>query len=304
MRVAPTDTQRCRFRAMGTAVSAITCGANSGLADLARAEIERLEGLWSRFIPESEISRLNACAGRPGVVSEDTFVLVAAAKEGGRMTHGLFEPLVGGAMAALGYDRSFELLPDHCRIATRGSVGDARDIRLDGALSAVTLPRGMSFDPGGIGKGLAADLVAGVLRDAGARGACINVGGDVRIVGEPPDGTWTVDVICPGAPDAVARLRVEDAGIATSAVRGRVWAAGGRERAHVIDPRDPEAPVTAAWATVIAPEAWIAEVLSTAALLAPPEEAFELMAAHDAVAIVGGADGDVRASPDIGALIA
>ena len=304
MIVAPADIQRCRFRAMGTAVDAIAWGTKPGLADLARAEIERLEGLWSRFIPESEISRMSACAGRPCVVSEDTFVLVAAAKEGGRMTHGLFEPLVGGAMSALGYDRSFESLPVDRPVAEHGSVGDARDIGLDALVPAVTLPRGTSFDAGGIGKGLAADLVAGVLCDAGARGACINVGGDVRIVGEPPDGTWTVDVAGPGARDAVARLRVEDAGIATSAVRGRVWTAGGREHAHVLDPRDPEGGVGAAWATVIAPEAWIAEVLSTAALLAPREEAFELLGAYDALAIVGGTDGDLSATPGIRALIA
>ena len=72
------------------------------------------------------------------------------------------------------------------------------------------LPAGSGFDPGGIGKGLAADIVSAELLAAGARGACVNLGGDLRVTGEAPGGgTWTVAVEHPGsaAADRAARAR-------------------------------------------------------------------------------------------------
>ena len=58
----------------------------------------------------------------------------------------------------------------------------------------MTLPPGVGFDPGGIGKGLAADLVVDLLLDGGAAGACVDLGGDGRMAGEPPTGGWRVGI--------------------------------------------------------------------------------------------------------------
>ena len=89
-----------------------------------------------------------------------------------RVTGGRYDPTVLGAMLRAGYDRSFELLGD-------GDTGQESALRLgyegvtvDRDASTVTLPAGVGFDPGGIGKGFAADLLVRDLLEAGAAGAC------------------------------------------------------------------------------------------------------------------------------------
>ena len=53
----------------------------------------------------------------------------------------------------------------------------------DDGCTPVRLLDGVGFDPGGIGKGLAADLVATAAVDLGADGAMVSLGGDLRVAG-------------------------------------------------------------------------------------------------------------------------
>src|SRR5439155_6641322 len=85
------------------------------------------------------------------------------------------------------------------------------------------------FDPGGIGKGLAADMVAQELMDCGARGACVNLGGDLRVEGEGPDaGRWIVAVEHPRGGDPVVVAALAAGAIATSTILKRAWTVTAR----------------------------------------------------------------------------
>ena len=161
---------------MGSDGHLVVVGGAPGLVDHALDRIEQLEGRWSRFRPDSEISRLNAYAGQPLRVSSDTVELVERATAAWRLSGGAFDPTVLGPMLRAGYDRSFSELadrrPDDGQPAgrldpSRLGIG-AADIRIDGDL--VALPVGTGFDPGGIGKGLAADLVVSELLAPGRPG--------------------------------------------------------------------------------------------------------------------------------------
>ena len=69
------------------------------------------------------------------------------------------------------------------------------------------IPAGVGFDPGGIGKGLAADLVADETMAGGALGVCVNMGGDLRVRGRSPDSeSWTVAVEHQLAPEPVVMV--------------------------------------------------------------------------------------------------
>ena len=135
----------------------------------------------------------------------------------------------------------------------------------------VTLPADARFDPGGIGKGLAADLVADELRSFGAAGVCVNVGGDLRVAGAAPGAGDAWVIALRDAPDdePVAHVAVADGGVATTSRSRRRWTtADGIERHHVIDPATGRSAVTPVLhATAIAADAWRAEVLSTVAFL-------------------------------------
>jgi len=253
---------------MGTGAHVIVVGGRPGLAERAVRRIARLESLWSRFRPDSEISRLNARAGTAVPVSAETSELVERAVDGWRLTAGAFDPTLLGAVIRAGYDRTFARIPAH---ALPG-VSDAR--RGAGGIQTgpgwVRLPAGGGFDPGGIGKGLAADIVADELMAAGAAGACVNLGGDVRVAGHGPSGgAWTIGVDHPWAEAPVVLLGLGGGAVATSTTLRRRWRVRGEERHHLIDP-DSEQPSSGDvnLAAVVAGRAWTAEVWAKAVLLA------------------------------------
>jgi thiamine biosynthesis lipoprotein len=270
------------------------------LADYAVTRVEALERRWTRFDTESELSRLRVSGGRPVKVSPDTLQLVTVACEASRLTNGLFDPTVLDAMIANGYDRTFADLRDRPAPTTspRPAPGIA-SIRVDSERQTVTLADGVGIDPGGIGKGLAADMVADELMQRGARGVLVDIGGDICCRGAGPwDGAWVVDVAHPFRDAALLHLALRDAGIATSSCLRRRWAGGARH--HIVDPATGRHTATAiVAATVIAAAAWRAEALAKAVIVAG-----DLAAAAGASAIAVDAEGAVRATPDLLELVA
>lgn len=253
---------------MGTGAHVIVVGGRPGLAERAARRIVRLESLWSRFRPDSEISRLNARAGAPVSVSPETSELVERALDGWRLSGGAFDPTLLGAVIRAGYDRTFARIPDRAQPgrsdARRGAAA------IETGPGWVRLPAGSGFDPGGIGKGLAADIVTDELIAAGAAGACVNLGGDVRVVGDAPSGAgWTIGIEHPWAHAPIALLGLAGGAVATSTTLRRRWRIGGQERHHLIDPGS-EQPARGSvnLATVVAGRAWTAEVWAKAVLVA------------------------------------
>jgi FAD:protein FMN transferase len=260
------------FRVMGSDAHVIVVGGPGRLVGRARHRLEELERRWSRFLPGSEVTRLNRRAGHPVAVSSDTRLLVRRALEGHALTAGAFDPTLLGAVMRAGYDRSFEELHDASGRRAPLSLlrTGADEIELDEVAGTVCLPRRVGFDPGGLGKGLAADLVVEELRSCGAAGACVNVGGDLRVSGTAPDGrAWRVEVEDPLGGDPLAILAVVEGAVATSSRLRRRWVgADGDERHHLIDPRlgQPAATPNVA-ATVVSAHGWRAEILAKAVLL-------------------------------------
>jgi thiamine biosynthesis lipoprotein len=272
-----------RFHAMGSEAHVLVHGGPRDLAQRAQRRVEQLEGLWSRFQPDSEISQLNAQAGRAVLVTPETHRLVACALDGWAETDGAFDPTVLPALVALGYDAAFDRLPvlpepgedGEPSVAAGAGAGPSPGcggVELFGRVPLVRLPVGVTFDPGGIGKGLAADLVSAELIDAGARGALVGVGGDLRVRGEPPDGgRWSIAVDDPTLEGRdLARFGMDDGGVATSSRLRRRWSHDGRTVHHLVDPASGEpAAGDVVAATVVAETCWRAEVVATSLIVAP-----------------------------------
>jgi thiamine biosynthesis lipoprotein len=274
------------FRAMGSDAHLIVLGGDHDLAAWAEARIAELEGRWSRFLPTSEISALNAAAGRWVAVSPETALLVERAVEAWRLTAGRVDATVLGAVLRAGYDADFADLANRPP-APRGGlrIGGCADIRC--AAGSARLPAEVGFDPGGIGKGLAADLVAAELLDAGATGCLVNVGGDLRALGaSPTEAGWVVTVPDPFRPDEeLLRAALSEGGAATSSRLERRWHAGGTEMHHLIDPftgAPADGEIVAA--TVVAAQAWEAEVLVKAVTVGGTA-GFHLLGGAAAVAV-------------------
>ena len=177
-----------------------------GDAECAVELLSDLEAHWSRFLHDSDITRLNHAAGLPLRVDPSTVTLVATMVEAWRSTDGAFDPSVLPALIESGYRTSIDdpyrvtFLPDGRLVVGGYDAGPTMDdIVIDREGSTITLPPGLVIDPGGIGKGLAADLAVRHLLSLGAAGALVSIGGDMAMAGTPPldaDG-WTVALAHP-----------------------------------------------------------------------------------------------------------
>lgn len=293
-----------RLRAMGTDVEVLAVGADAAamatLGALAADALDAREARWSRFRPTSELCRLNDAAGAPVVVSRDTFSLIARAVDAWRATGGRYDPTVLAALEAAGYDRDFDAVErDGDAVAgTAVVVPGCGDIELDDLVSAVRVPHGVALDLGGIGKGAAADEVSAELLGAGVpgvTGVLVNLGGDLRARGEAPmPHGWVVDVDDPLATGRTGLLALAEGAIATSTKLRRSWTRGERTLHHLIDPRT-GAPAESGLAsvTVVAGEAWRAEVLAKAAFVAGAAEGRALVQAAGATGLFVTDGGDV-----------
>ncbi len=256
------------FDAMGSEAHVVVVGPPA-LGALARRRLEDLEAKWSRFRPASEISRLNRAGA--AVVSPETVLLIQRAIQGWMATEGRFDPTVYDALVAQGYDRSFDRGLSRAEAPAPAAVPGCWGIVVDETAAAIVLPAGVHVDPGGIGKGLAADLVVADLMASGAEGAMVSIGGDLRAEGRPPEGAgWTIALDEPAVRGATGTISIAAGAIATSSTRVQRWSAGDREVHHLIDPATglPHRG-TVALVTVVAAEGWWAEV-ATKDLMAKP----------------------------------
>lgn len=260
-----------RFRAMGSQAHLIVGGAHEPLLQWAVDEVERLEQSWSRFRPTSEVSRIMATAGEWVAVSADLLQILVRARSLWEHTAGAFDPTVLAALCSLGYDRTFRDLARRSDsvVAPPDPAPGFGAVELDEDAGAVRLAPGIGLDLGGIGKGLAADLLVEGLLLRGASSALLGMGGDIRAAGVGPEGGWRIPVLDPFDSEQVWREVVLDAdAVVTSTSLMRRWSRGEQELHHIIDPLTGR-PTDAGVAAVVAqgPEAWWAEGLAKAAMV-------------------------------------
>jgi thiamine biosynthesis lipoprotein ApbE len=272
------------WRALGTGVRLVV---SEGDLDAARSAVETVlrdvDLAYSRFRPDSEISRLNERAGTTVAISALFADAIVAALDAAERTGGAVDPTVGRAMRAIGYDVDFDLVPRqdgpiHVRLEP---VPGWRTVDLSVVRSEVRIPEGVELDLGSTGKGLAADRAAAaalrVLSESSDRGrtpapgVLVSLGGDIAVAGEaPPDG-WRIllaeDSETP--PDAGGEVvAIDRGGLATSSTTVRRWTRGGITYHHLVDPWT-GASVRSPWrtATVVAATCVEANAAATAAIV-------------------------------------
>lgn len=287
------DLQRKSFRAMGT-ICGVAATAGSRYVRLARraldaaqAEVAACERVLSRFDPRSDLARLNRAAGEWVAVDTRLIEALAAAVRGRTNTCGLFDPTILPALAAVGYDRSFELLTERAAAPLDGWHGGA-SIDVDAGSGRARVGRDAAVDLGGIGKGFAATRALLAMRTAwpALPGGLVDLGGDIAVWGEPPEGgPWRVNIADPRADERVyGTLELTSGGIATS---GRDTRRFGPERRlhHLIDPATGEPAAAGPLSvTVVAESATEAEQYATALGISAVDDARDLLASRPEVA--------------------
>jgi len=249
----PIGMSRTQFRAMGTTISLLLPEAQS---QLGTQIVQDLFSLWeqtlSRFLPESELSRLNAVSGKPVVVSDLLYVVLETALVAAQTTQGVYDPTLLRQMVQVGYDRTFDEIAS-VQPATSITIspgGGWRQIRLEADERRVTLPLGIGLDFGGIAKGMAVDAALNSLREAGIEIALVNAGGDLAVLGFPPETEqWPIAV--PGKEQSW-NIPLRQGAMATSGIARRRWQQGGQQRHHLVDPRTGTSAQSGLWSVTVA----------------------------------------------------
>jgi len=240
---------------------------DDGAAEAAFRKISRLEHILSNWDPTSEISLVNASAGRePQPVSRDLAEVVREAIELCALTDGAFDPTAGSLVHAWGFDTESPSAPSPERQREAASrVGcDHVAVRFDPP--SIALVDHARLDLGGIGKGYAVDGALAVLRARGVTRAKLDFGSSsLGFVGRVANG-WPVVVADPRDRDRpLLSFRVDHGAVSSSGQTEHAFERQKHRYGHILDPRT-GAPVEGALllVTVIAPRASTADALSTA----------------------------------------
>ncbi len=263
----PPGYARHAFAGMGTTVSVVLPARDLDAATAVDGLFATWEAALSRFRPESELSRLNASAGRPFAASPLLLDVVDAALRAARATDGVFDPALEPALRALGYDRTFAAVErDGPAPATLVRGGSWRAIALDREAGIILLPAGAALDLGGIAKGMAVDAAVTELARRGVASAVVEAGGDVAVRGLPPgEVAWPIAV---EVRRGVRDVAIASGALATSGIARRSWRRGGREIHHLVDPRTGDSARSALWSVTAAARSCAeAEVAAKAAFV-------------------------------------
>jgi thiamine biosynthesis lipoprotein len=293
---------RSSFRSMGTAVDVLLPTSATSLVASVEALFARWDATLTRFSPDSELSRLNASAGRPVEVSDLLFEVADAALAAAAETDGIFDPTLLREIVAAGYDRTFDAMrgQDASRNASGGVSRKARparsrpratgwrDVRLDHRARTIRLPSGLGFDFGGIAKGMAVDAAIGMIAGAGRDIGAVDAGGDLAVLGSPSPLGWPVRV---ELPTGWRTISVGGA-LATSGISRRRWWAGDAEMHHLLDPRTGAPVATGLWSVSVAADSCrAAEIAATTAFVLGPDKGARWLADRGLDAVFVFADG-------------
>lgn len=242
----------------------------------AQAWVAGFEAKFSRFRPDSLISRINAAAGRDWVaIDEEMERILDLSGSIYSITKGLLDITALPLLRLWDYKAAVPRIPSAAEIAeAKRLVGWPRVQRERGR---VRLPEaGMALDLGGWGKEYAVDLVAGIAREHGITSALVDFGHDLHAVGAAPGKPgWHIGLEDPARPGDTCwgSLAIKDRGVASSGDYRRGFTIDSVRYGHIIDPRTGR-PVAhgARQVTVIAPTCVQAGVLSTTAFILPPAE--------------------------------
>ncbi len=236
----------------------------------------------SRFLPESELSRLNQAADIPVVVSDLLFAVLTTALKAAQATQGLYDPALLEQLVRLGYDRTFDDVPFVCYTPLYpGEPGGGwRGIRVNPDRQSVTLPTGIKLDFGGIAKGMAVDAALEKLSQSGINSALVNAGGDLAVLGLPSAAEhWPIAV--PGKAQRWTIPLLKGA-VATSGIAHRQWWQGNKLQHHLIDPRTGQSAQSDLWSvTVVTDRCEQAEVAAKVAFILGSRKGAEFLRSYN-----------------------
>jgi thiamine biosynthesis lipoprotein len=259
---------------MGTFVEVIS--SESRAANIAFAEIQRIENILSKYKEDSGVSKLNKYSQIKA--SPELFYLIKKSLDFWQVSFGAFDITVAPLVDLWGFtDRKFRK-PDEAEIKKTLKLIGSNKIILNFSNNMVKfMLSGMKIDLGGIAKGYALDCAVKKLKEAGIKNCLVNLGGQIYCWGTKsglprinPFGiirgeAWKVAVQNPRGKDFQEILELEDKAVATSGDYEQYFIKNKKRYSHILDPKTGyPANSGIVSVTVIAPDGLTADALATA----------------------------------------
>jgi len=244
-------------------------------ATAAFAEMERLEALMTTWRPTSDVSQVNAAAGRKGVVvAPETLEVIEKALWIARKSGGAFDITVGAFAGLWKFDQDNDgTIPSRQEVAARKRLLGWRDVQVDAKTRTVKLRRaGQRITLGGIAKGYAVDAAVAVLRRQGLENFLVQAGGDLYVAGRRGTRDWIVGIQDPRASSqdvksgsaSFAFLPLSNQAFTTSGDYERFVIKGNRRYHHILDPKTGFPVTHTRSVTILAPNTFLADTVDTA----------------------------------------
>ncbi len=260
--------------------------------DDAIAEIRRLETLMTTWKPDSEISRVNAAAGKsPVKVSAETFDVVKESLHAGDISKGTFDITFDSLHGLWKFDQDLDPHPPtEAQVKEKLVNVGYKHVKLDPAASTVFIDHaGTQIGLGGIAKGYAVDKAAAILDKAKIKSFYVQAGGDLFTRGKKPDGSdWQTGIRDPRGDETkfFALVPVSDHSFSTAGDYERSYITLGKRYHHIIDPRTGYPATACRSVTIWAPSAFLADEIDDAVFILGPKEGLELVESLDGVGAV------------------
>lgn len=299
------------FDCFGSRCGALVTGSGSAgtaaeAVALARRALLSWHERFSRFLPDSELSRLNRDPRATVPVSPMMAEFAKAVRDAAPLSGGLVDATLLHEIEHAGYGQD---LPDSVALATALSLAPERrpaapaanqrwrELEVDLAASTVTRPPGLALDSGGLAKGMFADALGATL--ATHPSVAIDCAGDL-LVGGAAGTARPIRVQSPFDSSTLHTFELAQSGVATSGIGRRSWLAGdGAPAHHLLDPASGRPAFTGVvQVTALAPSALEAEIRAKAALLSGPRVAASWLP-HGGVLVFDDGSHQVLAAPTL-----
>ena len=276
--------------------------------DSSMKEIKRVEQKMSRFLPASEVSRINKQALSEGKrasglkegwipISSELFSLLEEAVRLSNLTKGCFDVTIYPLWkiwkfegenievpSKRGIERALELVAYKNMILQDGKIKFAK--------------KGMGIDLGGIAKGYAVDAAINVLKEKNVKSAMVNAGGDIYVLGRKQGKPWRIGIRHPRKEGEILGIvEVEDRAIVTSGDYERFFFTEGKRYHHIVNPKTGYPAEECQSVTIVAKKATFADGLATGVFVLGPKEGMALIESLEEVeGVIVNKEGEVSVS--------
>lgn len=252
-------------------------GSGDGIMDGVFDVCRECDAALSVSVSTSDVYHINHSDGRPVIVSERTVALLERAETYAAASGGSFDVTVYPVRRLWDFSGGHDSVPSEEALAAAVKLVDYTKLKTDG--TSVTLPKGMGIDLGAVAKGYAADRMAQYLKEHQVRSAVIDLGGNILVVGNKPDGSnWRVGIQRPFGDGNIDVVEVRDRAVVTSGVYQRYFEKNGVLYHHILDPHSGKPCHTGLYSvTVIGENAEQCDALSTVCMLLGYDNAVKVL---------------------------